>query len=110
MISAEERLITGKITKRLLRRLEKASDKIMKSYIQLAAGRKVRHYNQQNGEHIYTEFEADAPTTRHAIDKFLAPAKQEIELSGTFKVVKMDSYDPDNEIDVTPRKTITSDK
>lgn len=53
---------------------------VLKVYLQLAGGREVKHYNQQSGDHIYTENEVDTPTLRHYVDRLVAPAKQEIEV------------------------------
>ena len=43
----------------------------LKAYKQLASGRWVNYHNRETGKLIYREWEADAPTTRHAIDKLL---------------------------------------
>jgi hypothetical protein len=67
---------------RIIKKLNAVVDKLIESYLQLAKGRMVKHYNQQTGQHIYTEFEVDAATIRHAISLFVPAARQEIDLTG----------------------------
>lgn len=57
--------------------IESHVDPFLESYRQLVAGRMVKHFNNQTGEHIYDQWEIDAPTVRHAIDKLLPDGNEE---------------------------------
>lgn len=74
--------------------IEKNVDPILKAYLQLAGGRKVKHYNQQTGKYIYTEWEVDAPTLRHWIDKLVPAARQEIDIQTHGTVIVKTNVDP----------------
>lgn len=76
--------------------IEKHIEPILKAYLELAGGREVKHYNQQTGAHIYTEFEVDGPTLRHWIDKVLPAAKQEIDIKHGGTVI-IRTIDPDDD-------------
>ncbi|MDZ4345695.1 MAG: hypothetical protein U1E51_25050 [Candidatus Binatia bacterium] len=98
--SNAQREMMTRATARVIRKLDRAASKIASTYIKLAQGYE-KKVTRPDGS-VSTEFVVDPATNRDAIGKFVPAARQEIELSGTFKIVKMDSYDPDNEIDVTP--------
>lgn len=49
--------------------IEKHIQPVLKAYLHLSGGRWVNHYNQQTGQFLYKEWEVDAGTLRHWIDK-----------------------------------------
>ncbi len=61
--------------------IERNIKPVLKSYLQLAGGRKVKDRNAETGKVLYTELEADSATTRHYIDKLIPAAKQTIDLN-----------------------------
>lgn len=75
--------------------IERSIKPVMHTYFQLAHGRMVNKYHE--GVVVNQEFEADAATTRHFIDKLLPAAKQEVGLDvgvhGTVNVYT--NVDPD---------------
>ena len=78
--------------------VERYAADVFKAWKQLAAGRPVRHYNQQTGEYLYTEREIDAATLRHWVNKLLADAPQEVDLKGKIAhTVISNTRDPDAE-------------
>lgn len=66
---------------------------VLKAYRQFAGGRRVKHRNAE-GKVIYTEYEADAATTRHFMDK-MVPAKQDIDVKLTGDVEIRTNVKPD---------------
>ena len=65
--------------------IEEHIESVLKSYFKLTEGREIKHYDR-DGKLDYTEEVIDGSTVRHWIDKFLPAAKQEIQVTGDFKV------------------------
>jgi len=66
-------------TARLEKKLEAAADKVIASYLKLAEGYEETRYS--DGGMAYKIWIVDAPTTRHALDKFIPAARQQIDLT-----------------------------
>jgi hypothetical protein len=82
--------------------IRKHIDPVLKAYSQLAAGRFVNHYNQQTGQLIYKEWEVDAPTLRHWIDKLvpsprLAPTDKDGKTVAPLVYITPDLEGPEDE-------------
>lgn len=60
--------------------IERSVKPVMHSYFQLAHGRLVNKYHE--GVIIGQEFEVDAPTTRHFVDKLVPEAAKTLEVKG----------------------------
>lgn len=61
--------------------MERCLPGVLAAYKQLAAGRKVKHRDPATGKILWTEVEADAPTTRHFIDKLVPSVRTETDLT-----------------------------
>ena len=71
--------------------LKRNIKKIGKTYMALAAGEVVK---TEKGE---IKLAVDPPTTRHAIERLLPAARQEIDLSVGLKIVRVSAFLPDSE-------------
>ena len=80
---------------RLERYLARKIGKIGKTYFALAAGEVVET------EKGAIKLAVDPPTTRHAIERLLPAARQEIDLSVGLKIIRVNAFLPDGE-DTTP--------
>ena len=75
----------------VLRMLRKDIKKIGRTYIALAAGEAVE---TEKGK---IELKVDPPTTRHAIERLIPAARQEIDLNVGLKIVRINAFLPDSE-------------
>jgi len=72
---------------------EKNAKDLMDTYGAQAIGKVVTRHTPKGNKEFYLE--VDSKTTRDAVGKLKAAAKQEIELSGAIKIVELDAFDPD---------------
>ena len=72
--------------------IERSIKPVLHTYFQLAHGRLVNKYHE--GQVVNQEFEADAPTTRHFIDKLMPASKQEVDVNVHGQVQVFTNVDP----------------
>ncbi|MDP2604572.1 MAG: hypothetical protein Q8S00_18600 [Deltaproteobacteria bacterium] len=75
--------------------IEKNIQPVLETYHRLAVG-KLLEFTTKKGKKVKFKLHVDPATTRHWIDKLVPNARQEINVSGGLKIVKVDAFDPDD--------------
>jgi hypothetical protein len=75
--------------------IEKNIKPVLKTYRKNAEGHYENRWTEGKAPKKYEVWVVDAASTRHWIDKFVPAAKQELQISGGLRIVKLDIFDPD---------------
>ena len=75
--------------------IEQHVEEVLETYLDNAKGHYEKRWTEGKNPQEYEVWVVDASTTRHWIDKFLPAAKQEVEISGGLKIIRVKAFDPD---------------